>query len=583
MDLYQKEVRLLKKLYKYLKPYMLPTLIAPVFMLIEVAMDLLQPTLMSRIIDVGVQNSDKGYIVQMCLLMCLCALAGIIGGAGNMYFSTRAGYGFARDLRSAVYRKIQSFSFANIDRFKTGSLVTRTTNVTQIQNAFTSCIRMLVRSPFLCIGGVVMVLTLNARLSLVVLAAIPFLTALIAVLLKFGRPLFMSMQEKLDRVNTVMQENLAGIRVIKAFGRADYEKKKFKTANDDLTNSTMKAMRMLSLSFPLINLIMNVTMILMYLFGGKMVFRGELKPGEIMAFSNYIMQILMSLTMSSFTLMFLSRAGVSLRRVNEVLDTLPDVSDGDETEACVENGSVEFDHVSFRYPGQSGEPVLKDITFTAKPGETVAILGSTGSGKSTLVSLIPRLYDATEGAVRVDGRDVRKYSLRSLRSAIGVALQESVLFTGTISENLRWGDNDASEEKISEAAQIAQAAPFVAALKNGYETELGQRGVNLSGGQKQRLCIARALVKHPRILILDDSTSAVDLATEALIQEGLRKTFGDMTVFIIAQRISSVMDADKILVMENGRVIDIGRHEELKKRCSVYREIVVSQLGEEAA
>lgn len=574
----------MKKLYKYLKPYMLPTLIAPIFMLIEVAMDLLQPTLMSRIIDVGVQNSDKGYIVQMCLLMCLCALAGIIGGAGNMYFSTRAGYGFARDLRSAVYRKIQSFSFANIDRFKTGSLVTRTTNdVTQIQSAFTSCIRMLVRSPFLCIGGVVMVLTLNARLSLVVLAAIPFLTALIAVLLKFGRPLFMSMQEKLDRVNTVMQENLAGIRVIKAFGRADYEKKKFKTANDDLTNSTMKAMRMLSLSFPLINLIMNITMILMYLFGGKMVFRGELKPGEIMAFSNYIMQILMSLTMSSFMLMFLSRAGVSIQRVNEVLDTVPDVADGPDSDARVTEGRVEFNHVSFRYPGQIGEPVLKDLTFSAKPGETVAILGSTGSGKSSLISLIPRLYDATEGTVLVDGRDVRSYSLSALRGAIGVALQESVLFTGTVGENLRWGDENAPQETVSRAADIAQAAPFVENLAQGYETELGQRGVNLSGGQKQRLCIARALVRRPRILILDDSTSAVDLATEAKIQSGLRETFRDMTVFIIAQRISSVMDADKILVMENGRIIDSGRHDELKNRCEVYREIVVSQLGEEAA
>ena len=583
-DLCRREVRVLKKLFKYLKPYMLPTLIAPLFMLLEVAMDLLQPTLMSRIIDVGVQNGDKGYIVRMCAVMCLCALAGIVGGAGNMYFSTRAGYGFARDLRSAVYRKIQSFSFANIDQFKTGSLVTRTTNdVTQIQNAFTSCIRMLVRSPFLCIGGVVMVLTLNARLSLVVLAAIPFLALLIAVLLKYGRPLFMSMQEKLDRVNTVMQENLAGIRVIKAFGRAEYEKKKFKTANDDLTNSTMKAMRLLSLSFPLINLIMNVTMILMYLFGGKMVFRGELKPGEIMAFSNYITQILMSLTMSSFTLMFLSRAGVSIERVNEVLDTLPDVADGPDADARVTEGRVEFDHVSFRYPGQSGEPVLKDLTFTAKPGETIAILGSTGSGKTSLVSLIPRLYDATEGAVRVDGRDVREYSLFSLRSAIGVALQESVLFTGTISENLRWGDDDADDETVSRAAAIAQAAPFVENLAEGYGTELGQRGVNLSGGQKQRLCIARALVGNPRILILDDSTSAVDLATEAKIQTGLRESFGNMTVFIIAQRISSVMDADRILVMENGRIIDSGRHEELKARCDVYREIVVSQLGEEAA
>ena len=573
----------MKKLFKYLKPYMLPTLLAPLFMLLEVAMDLMQPALMSRVIDVGVANADKAYIVRTCILMFVCALLGVTGGLGNMYFSTRAGYGFARDLRSDLYRRIQSFSFSDIDRFKTGSLVTRTTNdVTQIQNAFTTCIRMLVRAPFLCIGGVVMVLVLNAKLSLVVLAAIPFLTAMIMFLLKRGRPLFTSMQEKLDRVNTVMQENLSGIRVVKAFARADHEKAKFKVANDDLCDSTMRAMMMMSMAFPLINLIMNATMILMYAFGGSMVFHGELTPGEIMAFSNYIMQILMSLTMSSFMLMFLSRAGVSIRRVLEVLNTQSDIVDGPDADAAVTRGEVAFDHVSFAYPGQSGN-VLSDITFTARAGETVAILGSTGSGKSTLISLIPRLYDASAGSVKIDGRDVRAYHLNTLRGAIGVALQESVLFTGTIEENLRWGDENASPEEIRHAAAIAQADPFVEKLAEGYQTELGQRGVNLSGGQKQRLCIARALAKRPRILILDDSTSAVDLATEAEIQKGLRGAFGDMTVFIIAQRISSVMDADRILVMENGRVIDSGKHEELKKRCEVYREIVVSQLGEEAA
>ena len=573
----------MKKLFKYLKPYMLPTLLAPLFMLLEVAMDLMQPALMSRVIDVGVANADKAYIVRTCILMFVCALLGVTGGLGNMYFSTRAGYGFARDLRSDLYRRIQSFSFSDIDRFKTGSLVTRTTNdVTQIQNAFTNCIRMLVRAPFLCIGGVVMVLVLNAKLSLVVLAAIPFLAAMIVFLLKRGRPLFTSMQEKLDRVNTVMQENLSGIRVVKAFARADHEKAKFKVANDDLCDSTMRAMMMMSMAFPLINLIMNATMILMYAFGGSMVFHGELTPGEIMAFSNYIMQILMSLTMSSFMLMFLSRAGVSIRRVLEVLNTQSDIVDGPDADAAVTRGEVAFDHVSFAYPGQSGN-VLSDITFTARAGETVAILGSTGSGKSTLISLIPRLYDASAGSVRIDGKDVRAYHLNTLRGAIGVALQESVLFTGTIEENLRWGNENAPMEELRHAAAIAQADPFVEKLAEGYQTELGQRGVNLSGGQKQRLCIARALAKRPRILILDDSTSAVDLATEAEIQKGLRGAFGDMTVFIIAQRISSVMDADRILVMENGRVIDSGKHEELKKRCEVYREIVVSQLGEEAA
>ncbi len=570
--------------WRHIRPYLKWTLIAPAFMLLEVFMDLLQPQFMSKIIDVGVKNGDTHYIVTRCIIMCLVALFGVVGGVGNMIFSTRASFGFAKDLRSDVYRKIQSFSFANIDNFKTGSLVTRTTNdITQIQNAFSSCIRMLIRAPFLFLGGVVMVFAISPRLSLVVVAAIPLLAVFIVVLLTKGRPLFMSMQQKMDRVNTVMQENLAGIRVIKAFGRSEYEKQKFKTANDDLCNSSMRAMRMISFSFPLINLIMNITMILMYVFGGQMVFRGELEPGQIMAFSNYVIQILSSLTMSSFMLMFLSRAGVSIRRVREVLDTLPDVSDGKNETARVTRGRVEFKDVSFRYPNSSGDPVLKHITFSAEPGQTVAILGATGSGKSSLVNLIPRLYDVTEGELLVDGVNVKDYKLPMLRGSIGVALQESVLFTGTIDENLHWGDDSASPEQIAQAADIAQAAPFISRLQDGYETKLGQRGVNLSGGQKQRLCIARALVKKPRILILDDSTSAVDLSTEAKIQAGLREVFGDMTVFIIAQRISSVMDADRILVIDNGEIIDSGTHNELKTRCEVYREIVVSQLGEEAA
>ena len=568
---------------KYIRPYLLWTLLSPAFMLLEVFMDLLQPQLMSRIIDVGVKNSDTAYIVRTCIIMGLVALTGVVGGVGNMIFSTKASYGFAKDLRSDVYRKIQSFSFANIDNFKTGSLVTRTTNdITQIQNAFSTCIRMLIRSPFLFIGGIVMVCTISWDLALVVICAIPVLALFVWFLLTKGRPLFMGMQQKMDRVNTVMQENLAGIRVIKAFGRSDFEKQKFKTANDDLCNASLKAMRMMSLSFPAINLIMNVTMILMYTFGGKMVFNGALKPGQIMAFSNYVMQILFSLTMSSFMLMFLSRAGVSVKRVNEVLNTQPDVSDGTNRDAQVTQGMVEFKDVSFRYPNSGGDPVLRHISFTAAPGETVAILGATGSGKSTLVNLIPRLYDVSEGEILVDGINVKEYELNALRGGIGVALQESVLFTGTIDENLHWGDDSASDAVIKEAAEIAQAAPFVSRLTDGYETALGQRGVNLSGGQKQRLCIARALVKHPRILILDDSTSAVDLSTEAKIQTGLREVFGDMTVFIIAQRISSVMDADRILLLDNGEIIDTGTHNELKQRCAIYREIVSSQLGEEA-
>lgn len=573
----------MKKLIPYIKPYMKWVIIAPLFMVVEVMCDLMQPTLMSDIIDKGVAVGDMSVILKTGALMLLCAFIGMLGGAGNMLFSAKAGFGFAKDLRSAIYRKIQSFSFANIDEFSTGSLVTRTTNdVTQVQNAFTQIMSMLVRSPLLCLGGVYHVFRINAKLAMIIMAVIPVLVVGIIIMFKITNPLFRKVQEKLDKVNIVMQENLAGIRVIKAFGRGDHEKQRFGGANSDLTSINTKAARNMAISFPLVNIIMNIAMILMYWFGGKMVFAGDMQAGEIMAFTNYITQILMSLTMSSFALIFLSRASVSIGRINEVLSTKPDILSGANETAAVKTGRVEFRNVSFSYPGQSGDPVLKDISFTAEGGETVAILGATGAGKTTLVSLIPRLYDATAGEVLVDGVNVRDYNLTKLRGGIGVALQKSVLFTGTIADNLRWGDANASSAVVEEAAQIAQAQPFIDTSVDGYTTMLGQGGVNLSGGQKQRLSIARALVKHPAVLILDDSTSAVDLATEAEIQKGLREVMSDMTVFIIAQRVSSVMDADKIIVMENGRIADIGKHNELRQRCEIYREIVVSQLGKEA-
>ena len=535
----------MKKLFRYLKPYMFWTILAPLFMIGEVVADLLQPTLMSTIINDGVGNGDIALIKITCLKMIGVALLGVLGGLGNNVFSTKAGFGFARDMRQALYEKVQSFSFANVDKFKTGSLVTRITNdVTQIQNAFTSCIRMMVRAPFLCIGGVVAVAMISGKLAMVVFFTLPVLAVSIAFIMKKAGPLFMKMQEKLDRVNVVMQENLAGVRVIKAFGRSDYEKTRFRGANNDMTDLAVRASSIMAVAFPLLSLIMNLCMIGVYWFGGGLVFQGEMGAGDVMAFSSYVMQILSSLTMSSFMLLFLSRASVSVKRVNEVLDTQSDILDGPDAKATVERGRVEFRGVTFSYPGQVGDPVLSDITFTAEPGETVAILGSTGSGKTSLVSLIPRLYDATGGEVLVDGRPVRDYTLDNLRGGIGIALQESVLFTGTIEENLRWGDENADDEYIAKCAQVAQADGFVRASEHGYETLLGQSGVNLSGGQKQRLCIARALVKKPKILILDDSTSAVDLTTEAEIQKGLREIMGHITVFIIAQRISSVMDAD---------------------------------------
>ena len=573
----------MSKLYHYIRPYLKWVIIAPLFMVVEVMCDLMQPTLMSDIIDKGVAAGDMSVILRTGALMVLCALVGILGGIGNMFFSVKASYGFARDLRSALYRKIQSFSFANIDEFSTGSLVTRTTNdVTQVQNAFTQVLGMLVRSPLLCIGGVYHVLRINAELALVVLAAIPVLVVGFVVMFRLTNPLFRIVQERIDKINIVLQEDLAGVRVIKAFGRGAHEKQRFNNANDQLTAISTKASRNMAIAFPMINILMNTTMLLMYWFGGRKVFAGEMQAGEIMAFTNYITQILMSLTMSSFSLIFLSRAAVSIGRINEVLNTHPDIASGGNDRAAVRDGRVEFRNVTFAYPGQGGDPVLKDISFTAESGETVAILGATGSGKTTLVSLIPRLYDPSAGEVLVDGVNVREYSLQKLRGRIGVALQKSLLFTGTIADNLRWGNPDAESAVVEEAAQIALAQDFIDAAPDGYTALLGQGGVNLSGGQKQRLCIARALVKHPAILILDDSTSAVDLATEAQIQKRLKEVMGNMTVFIIAQRVSSVMDADKILVMDNGRIADIGTHEELKQRCDIYREIVVSQLGKEA-
>ncbi len=576
----------MKKLFRFVRPYLKWTLLAPLFMVGEVAMDLIQPKLMSAIIDEGVASGDTRQILIICLKMVGAALLGIIGGCGNGYFATKAAYSFARDMRSALYEKVQKFSFANIDQFKTGSLVTRLTNdVTQVQNAFTSIIRMLVRAPLLFIGGVFMVLTINARLSLIVLVAIPMIAAIVYLVVTRAFPMFRTAQEKMDRTNEVMQENLAGIRVIKAFGRNAYERDRFANANDELMNINRKAQKLMGLSFPLVNLVMNFTLLGMYVWGGNMVIDGRygLESGDIMAFASYIMQILSSLTMSSFMLLFISRAKVSADRINEVLDAELDIVDSENSDYQVTEGRVEFKNVTFSYPGQAGEPVLQDVSFTAEPGSTVAILGSTGSGKTSMVSLIPRLYDVTGGSVLVDGHDVRKYTLDNLRHGIGVALQESVLFTGTIAENLRWGDDDASDEDIRQMAEIAQAHDFIGKTENGYETWLGQRGVNLSGGQKQRMCIARALVKKPKILILDDSTSAVDLATEAEIQKNLRSVMGHCTVFIIAQRISSVMDADKIIVMDEGQIVDIGTHDELKERCAVYREIVISQLGKESA
>jgi len=572
------------KLYRYLKPYWKAALLAPILMLVEVVMDLLQPTFMAVIIDKGVAQGDLSFTVKTGSIMIGIALIGFLGGLGCIIASSFASMNFGTDLRSSVYRKIQEFSFANLDKFKTASLITRLTNdIVQVQNVVLMSLRILVRAPLLCVGGLIMAIGINARLGLIFAALIPMLAISITAVIKKGFPLFMTVQQKLDKVNAVMRENLTGVRVVKAFVRADLEKSRFGTANDDLTDITVRVSRFVALIMPIMMLIMNVGVVAVVWFGGIEAGRGNIQVGEIMAFINYMTLILFSLLMVAFVLMMFSRAKASADRINEVLETEVDILDAaDASDEPLKSGSLVFENVSFRYKDTGGEPVLKNISFTANPGETVAILGGTGSGKSSLASLIPRLYDVTEGRVLVDGKDVRDIKLSRLRNSIGFVLQESVLFSGTIKDNIRWGKKDATDEEIIEAAKAAQAHDFIMSFKDGYETHLGQRGVNLSGGQKQRISIARALVKKPAILILDDSTSAVDMVTESKIQKALKEMMKNTTRIVIAQRISTVLDANKILVLDDGKIVGQGTHDELLRTNPVYQDIYRSQLGEEA-
>lgn len=570
-------------LFKYLKPYWMATLLAPLFMFVEVTSDLLQPTLMARIVDEGIANGNMPFIITTGLQMVGIALMGLLGGLGCIAASSYAGVNMGTDLRSAVYKKIQQFSFANLDRFKAASLITRLTNdIVQVQMVVLMSLRMLVRAPLLCVGGLVMALSINPRLSLIFGITIPLLIVSHALIMKKSFPLFAVVQQKLDRVNAVIRENLIGVRVVKAFARMELENARFGTANEDLAEIAVRASRLIVLIMPLMMLIMNLSIVAVIWFGGIQVKRGDFQVGQVMAFINYMTIILFSLLMVGYILMMFSRAKASADRINEVLETEVDIKDvADASDAPIRNGSIAFENVTFKYKGDSGEPVLKNVSFSVAPGERVAILGETGSGKSTLVNLIPRLYDVTEGRVLVDGRDVRSIKLKTLREGIGIVPQESMLFSGTIKDNLRWGKKDATDDEVIAAAKAAQAHDFIMSFKDGYETHLGQRGVNISGGQKQRLAIARALVKRPPVLILDDSTSAVDAETEVKIHQALRMFLRDTTMIIITQRISPIMDADKILLLERGKIVAKGTHEELLRTSPVYRDICRSQLGEE--
>lgn len=557
-------------------------------MLTEVAGEIVLPKIMASMIDSGigaeVAGLGTGYILSRALLMIACIGIMIIGGIGGHFFAIRASVYFSADLRHGVFEKVQNFSFKNIDNFSTGSLVTRLTNdITQVQNMVRMLLIMAMRSPGMLIGGIIMACSINKELALILAFVIPILAVLIGLLLKTAFPRFSAMQKKLDNLNSGIQENITNVRVIKSFVRQDFETKKFENANSDLMNTTMRALKIVITTMPIMMLAMNITTLLVVWFGGNFVVGGSMGVGDLTAFTTYITQILMSLMMVSMLFLQLSRALASSTRITEVLKTDVDLTDENagQKDKKVENGRVEFKNVSFKYYEKRKENVLENISFTAEPGEIVGIIGTTGSGKSSLVQLIPRLYDVTDGEVLVDGVNVKDYGLKNLRDGVGMVLQKNVLFSGSIEENLRWGDENATMEEIRAAADAAQADGFVNAFTDGYNMELGQGGVNVSGGQKQRLCIARALLKKPKILILDDSTSAVDTATETKIRQAFTTSLKHSTKIIIAQRITSVIDADKIIVLEDGKIIGMGNHNELMKNCEEYRDIYYSQTDKE--
>lgn len=569
---------------KYVKPYMKYFILGPLCMIIEVLGEILLPKGMANIINKGVPAGNIPYIIGIMLLMILCAVLMMAGGVGGAYFGAKASVNFAADLRKDVYSKIQHFSFANIDKFSTGSLVTRLTNdITQLQNFVNMLLRMCLRAPGMLIGALIMAILLKPDLALVLAVTIPLMLIVEYFLIKKGFPLFRKMQKKLDALNSTIQENLTNIRVVKSFVREDFETKKFTDANEDLKKSGIDAMTVMVIMMPIMMLFMNFTSVAVLWFGGSMVAFGEMPVGDLSAFINYITQILMSLMMVSVMFMSSSRALASAKRVKEVMEEEIDLSDAaaKEKEKKVTSGKVEFKNVSFRYYKHSAEKVLDSINLTINAGQTVGIIGSTGCGKTTLVSLIPRLYDTDEGEVLVDGVNVKDYDLNHLRNGVGMVLQKNVLFSGTIEENLLWGDENAGKAEVQNAASLAQANDFVSSFNDGYNTMLEQSGSNVSGGQKQRLCIARALLKKPKIFILDDSTSAVDTATEAKIREAFKNDLADSTKIIIAQRISSVIEADEIVVMDDGKISGIGTHNELMQSNETYREIYASQMESE--
>ena len=588
---------------KHLKPcvkgYVTPSVLTPVLIVFEVALEILIPLLMAALVDGGLYRVDEYQLQSMISrlpyrnnlqfvlwvggLMVLASLLSLLCGVGAARTSAVASMGFAKNLRERIFDKILQFSFKNTDRFQTSSLVIRaTTDVNNLQNTYQMFLRMMFRAPIMMVLAAVMSFRINVKLSYIFVIALPLVLTPMLLFMFIGRKRFKMMFTKMDTMNSAVQEDLIGMRVVKSFVRGSYENGRFRDSADDLMKTQIYAQKLFSLASPIQMAVMWGATILLWLFGGRMSVSpdGNLPIGELTALIGYSTQVIASLQMVSMFPLMLSRMRASLDRINEVFEEQIDI-ESPESDLTVETGEIEFDHVDFSYSGNPEVLNLKDVSLHILPGQTVGVIGGTGEGKSTLVQMIPRLYDVLAGSVRVSGHDVREYSLKALRDGVSMVLQKNMLFSGSIRENMRWGDPNATDEEIREACRIACADGFVSAFPDGYNTDLGQGGCNVSGGQKQRLCIARALLKKPKILILDDSTSAVDTATEAKIRDGLKK-LTDMTKIVIAQRITSVMDADQIIVMEHGRISDVGRHAELLLRSEIYREVYESQVREEA-
>ena len=575
---------MLKKLWQFTKNYKRFLLVCPLLMIGEVLMETLIPLLMGKIVDVGIAESNLGYVLKTGGLMMLMSLCSLAFGAGAARFSAVGGAGFAKQLRKALFDKVQTFSFYNIDRFSTASLVTRmTTDVNNTQNMVMLCSRMLFRAPFMLVIATILAARINGELVMIFFVAVPVLAVTIGFAMSKAHPRFTAMLKKYDALNASVQENLIAIRVVKAFVRSDYEKEKFDKSVDDVREMQLKAEKLIVVMMPIMQMIVYLCICAVLWFGGNKIVQGTMLTGELISFISYVTQILMSLMMLSMLLLNLVLSRASIGRIVEVLDEVPDIQNGANALDTIPDGSIDFDEVYFSYKKGSENYILSDVNLHIKPGETIGILGGTGSAKSTLVQLIPRLYDVSRGSVRVGGHDVREYDVEALRDAVAMVLQKNVLFSGTIRDNLRWGDKDATQEEIEAACRAAQAHDFIMSFPNSYDTDLGQGGVNVSGGQKQRLCIARALLKHPKVVILDDSTSAVDTATDASIRRALHEEFSHITTLIIAQRVASVMNADKIIILDEGRIADMGTHDELMARSAIYREIYTSQMkGAEA-